>query len=108
MDKVHVINDLIPIQRQLCQDEQDQVRLLCMESLKNMAKILNASENKTNTLPLIIQAAEDKSWRVRLALSKIFAELSEAEGKEIADSSLIQIFSNLLKDTESDVRVVAV
>lgn len=68
-----------------------------MESLKNMAKILNTSENKTNTLPLIIQAAEDKSWRVRLALSKIFAEviqidiseLSEAEGKELADSSLI-------------------
>lgn len=47
-----------------------------MESLKNMAKILNASENKTNTLPLIIQAAEDKSWRVRLALSKIFAEVT--------------------------------
>ena len=41
----------------------------------NMAKILNSSENKTNTLPLIIQAAEDKSWRVRLALSKIFAEV---------------------------------
>lgn len=79
-----------------------------MESIKNMAKILNANENKTNTLPLIIQAAEDKSWRVRLALSKIFAELSEAEGKEISDSSLIQIFSNLLKDCESDVRVVAV
>lgn len=48
-----------------------------MESLKNMAKILNTGENKTNTLPLIISAAEDKSWRVRLALSKIFAEVSK-------------------------------
>jgi len=34
--------------------------------------------------------------------------LAEAVGKEIADSSLIQNFSNLLKDTECDVRVVAV
>lgn len=39
---------------------------------------------------------------------KIISKLSEAEGKEISDSSLIQIFSNLLKDGESDVRVVAV
>jgi serine/threonine-protein phosphatase 2A regulatory subunit A len=43
-----------------------------------------------------------------LALSKIFAELAEAMGKEISDSSLIQIFSNLLKDIESDVRMTAV
>ncbi|CAK61709.1 unnamed protein product (macronuclear) [Paramecium tetraurelia] len=108
MDKIHVIQDLIPVLKQLCQDEQDQVRLLCMESLMNIAKILNSGENKTNILPLIIQSAEDKSWRVRLALSKIFADLAEAVGKEIADSSLIQIFSNLLKDVECDVRVIAV
>jgi len=53
-----------------------------------------------------------------LNLAKIFAEviilsiitkkLAEAVGKEISDSSLIQIFSNLLKDNEPDVKVVAV
>jgi serine/threonine-protein phosphatase 2A regulatory subunit A len=79
-----------------------------MESLKNIAKILNSNDNKTHTLPIIIQGGEDKSWRVRLNLAKIFAELAEAVGKEISDSSLIQIFSNLLKDNESDVKVVAV
>ena len=41
----------------------------------NIAKNLNSNENKTNILPLIIQSAEDKSWRVRLALSKIFADV---------------------------------
>ena len=41
----------------------------------NIAKILNIGETKTNILPLIISSAEDKSWRVRLALSKIFAEV---------------------------------
>jgi len=46
-----------------------------MESIMNIAKILNINENKTNILPLIISSAEDKSWRVRLALSKIFAEV---------------------------------
>lgn len=40
-------------------------------------------------LPVIIAAAEDKSWRVKFALSKNFAELTEAFGKEITDNSLI-------------------
>jgi serine/threonine-protein phosphatase 2A regulatory subunit A len=46
-----------------------------MESLKNIAKILTSNDNKTHTLPIIIQGAEDKSWRVRLNLAKIFAEV---------------------------------
>jgi serine/threonine-protein phosphatase 2A regulatory subunit A len=60
-----------------------------MEGLKNIAKVFFKDENKTHLLPLIIQAAEDKSWRVRVALSKIFGELAEGVGKEITDSSLI-------------------
>jgi len=40
-------------------------------------------------LPIIIAATEDKSWRVRLALSKNFADLTEAFGKEITETSLI-------------------
>ena len=74
-----------------------------------MAKLLNKDENKTHALPgtlyiiisrhliltpsyiksVIIAAHEDKSWRVRLALAKNFAELTEAFGKEITDMSLI-------------------
>ena len=40
-------------------------------------------------LPVIIAATEDKSWRVRVALSKNFPDLIEAFGKEITDLSLI-------------------
>jgi serine/threonine-protein phosphatase 2A regulatory subunit A len=43
-----------------------------------------------------------------LALSKIFAELAEAFGKEVADVSLIQIFTNLLRDAENDVRSASI
>ena len=37
-----------------------------------MASILTKDENKTHTLPVIIAATEDKSWKVRLALAKNF------------------------------------
>lgn len=59
-------------------------------------------------MPLIIQAAEDKSWRVRLCLSKNFTEISSNFGKEVTDMSLIQTYSNLLKDPEVDVKIEAV
>ena len=59
-------------------------------------------------MPLIIQAAEDKSWRVRLCLSKNFTQVTENFGKEVADMSLIQVFGQLLKDVEVDVKIEAV
>lgn len=59
-------------------------------------------------MPLIIQAADDKSWRVRLCLSKNFTEIAENFGREVADLSLIQVFGHLLKDAEVDVKIQAV
>lgn len=82
--------------------------MLCLDSLNLIAKILSKDENRTHALPIIIAATEDKSWRIRLALSKNFSQLAEALGKEITDISLIQIFSTLLKDGENEVRYAAV
>ena len=59
-------------------------------------------------MPLIIQAAEDKSWRVRFCLSKNFTEIAKNFGKEVTDMSLIQTYGNLLKDSEVDVKIEAV
>lgn len=82
--------------------------MLATESFKEVAKFLTRDENKTYIMPLIIQAAEDKSWRVRLCLSKNFTEIARSFGKEVADVSLIQTYGNLLKDPEVDVKIEAV
>jgi hypothetical protein len=50
----------------------------------------------------------DKSWRVRLCLSKIFTDLAQVLGPEISDSSLFSIFSTLLRDLENEVRIQSV
>eukprot|EP01016_Furgasonia_blochmanni_P041612 TRINITY_DN542_c0_g1_i13.p1 TRINITY_DN542_c0_g1~~TRINITY_DN542_c0_g1_i13.p1 ORF type:complete len:580 (+),score=152.85 TRINITY_DN542_c0_g1_i13:214-1953(+) len=108
VEKEYIISEFIGILKQLASDEQDSVRVICLDSLQQVAKILNKDENKTNTLPIIIAATEDKSWKVRLALAKNFAKLAEAFGKEITDLSLIQIFTTILRDAENDVRAAAV
>ena len=107
-EKDYILSDLINILKHRSTDEQDQIRVLATESFKQVSRYLNRDENKTYIMPLIIQAAEDKSWRVRLCLSKNFTEIAKNFGKEVTDMSLIQTYGNLLKDSEVDVKIEAV
>jgi serine/threonine-protein phosphatase 2A regulatory subunit A len=98
IEKEFVINEILPIFRRLAQDEQDAIRIICIESLIPLANYLTKEENQVNTLGAILAAGEDKNWKVRLTFAKNFAELSEALGKHITDCNLIQTFSNFLSD----------
>ena len=89
VERPHLLHDLLPVFRQLAQDEQDNIRVMCLESLAEVAKHLSTEENQVHTLGLLLGAGEDKSWKVRLAFAKNFAEFTESMGKEITDSSLI-------------------
>lgn len=73
-----------------------------------MAKYLNKEENQIHTLGTLVAAGEDKSWKVRLAFAKNFAELADSFGKEITDSNLIQTFTQLLNDNEAEVKNAAI
>lgn len=79
-----------------------------MESLIDIAKCLDPEENKQNIIPIIIQLTGDKSWKVKLYLSKTFAELAKVLGPEITENSLFSIFSTLLRDLENEVRISSV
>lgn len=69
------------------------IRVLCLEQLIAIAKYLTSEENQIHTLGTLLGAGEDKSWKVRLAFAKNFAELVSAFGKEITDSNLILQFT---------------
>ena len=45
LDKQHIISELLPIFKQLSQDEQDTIRVLCLESLIYMGSRLSKEEN---------------------------------------------------------------
>lgn len=94
--------------KNLALDDSDSVRIICIESLVDLAEVLNDEENKSHLIPIIIQLTGDKSWKVKLHLAKCFADLAEALGKEISENSLFSIFSTLLRDLENEVRIQAV
>ena len=89
-------------------DDSDSVRIICMESIIDIAKCLNSEENKSHLIPIIIQLTGDKSWKVKLHLAKNFAKLAEALGPDICENPLFSIFSTLLRDLENEVRIEAV
>merc|ERR1712072_50542 len=104
----HVLQEILPIFRTLSQDEQDAIRVMCLESLIPMAKHLSKEENQIHTLGTLLAAGEDKSWKVRLCFAKRFADFAESFGKEITDANLIQTFTQLLGDNEQEVKNAAI
>jgi len=98
----------MPIFKTLIGDEQDAIRVLCIESLIPVAKYLTKEDNQRYILTILLSLFEDKSWKVRLSIAKNFPELSLAFGKDITDMNLVAKFAGLLKDVEADVRTAAV
>lgn len=107
MSKSTVLSELIKSFKTLTNDDSANVRILTIESLVDLAKNLNDEENKTHMIPIIITLTSDKSWRVKNSLAKNFSKISRAVGREVTDS-LVSIFSSLLRDPESEVRISAV
>lgn len=107
LEKNFLVSDIIPDLRALAQDEQDQVRTLCIDSLIEVSNLLSKEENRLHTLPLILVIGEDKSWKVRYHFALKFPIVAEALGRDITENSLIQTFVQLLRDSEADVKTMA-
>jgi hypothetical protein len=73
-----------------------------------MASVLTKEENQIHTLGTLLAAGEDKSWKVRLAFARNFAEFANSFGKEITDNNLVQTFTVLLNDNEAEVKLAAI
>lgn len=108
MEKEFVTAELLPIFKQLTGDEQDAIRVICIESLIPIVRFLSKEDNQRHILTILLALCEDKSWKVRLTIAKNFGELSTAFGKDITDGNLVSKFALLLKDVEADVRTAAV
>ena len=73
-----------------------------------MAGYLSKEENRVHTLGSLLNAGEDKSWKVRLCFARNFAKFAESFGRDITDNNLIQTFNLLLNDGEPEVKNAAV
>jgi len=97
--------DMMAAYKQLSQeDTQDTIRVACVNTTLVIAKMLNREENLQHTVPVIKEASEDRSWRVRLTVAKQIDDLIDAFGPDITSSHLIDAIKLLMKDHEQEVR----
>merc|ERR1719359_1395949 len=107
--KDEFLEDLKGVYKQLSQeDTQDTIRVACVHTTLVLAKMLNAEENKTHTVPVIKDSVEDRSWRVRLTVAKSFDQLCDRLGPDIKNTHLMPSLVLLMKDHEQKVRREAV
>jgi len=108
-EKQAILGDMIRIYKQLSQeDTQDTIRVSCVHATLVIAQKCSPEENMQHTIPVIEDAAEDRSWRVRLTVAKNFDQLISALGPEITATHLMAPLLQLLKDSEQEVRMEAV
>jgi serine/threonine-protein phosphatase 2A regulatory subunit A len=101
------VQDMMPILKNLSADDQDSVRVLCIDSIVEISKVFSKELNKANIITLLILMVRDRAWKVRIKMSNSFAKLAEAMGTELTDNSLMGIFCSLLNDPEGEVRTAA-
>ena len=104
IEKDHVSNDMITYYKKFM-NETDSVRVTILPSLVQLAKLFQNSDLQKTNLQFVVAASEDKSWRVRNELAIIFPQFIEYFSSQI--NELVPTLSNLIKDSETEVKISA-
>lgn len=104
MEKEVVNPDMINIFKKFM-NESDSIRVLLLSSLVYLVELFKNTELQRINVQVVVAASDDKSWRVRHELAKIFPTLVEGFGSQI--NELVPTFANLIKDSETEVKIAA-
>jgi serine/threonine-protein phosphatase 2A regulatory subunit A len=110
VEKEYLIAELVPIYQVLAKDEtQEIVRTNCVSSTVALCGIFDSKESNMYLLETVSGLANDKSWRVRLAVAKMYGVFSNALGGESVKSNLLTpLMHMIIRDQEPDVRKAGV
>jgi serine/threonine-protein phosphatase 2A regulatory subunit A len=90
----------------LSKDDQDAVRIQSISSAIAIAKCLTMQDRIARMVPMIVNIAADKSWRVRWSLASQLHEMFATLGEPAINRSIGQlavVVENLLSDNEAEV-----
>jgi serine/threonine-protein phosphatase 2A regulatory subunit A len=96
--------------RNLMEEIQENLRILAVDVTE---KVVIACKNdieefKDLALPLVDHVSSEISWRVRKQLAKTIGEIAANFPRNLTGQVLVPIYVDLLKDSESEVRLAAI
>lgn len=104
MEKDIVNPDMINYFKKLM-NESDSIRVILLDSLVHLVKLFQNTDQQRINVQVVVAASDDKSWRVRHELARIFPSLIDGFGSQI--NELIPTYANLIKDSETEVKIAA-
>lgn len=104
IEKEIVSNEMITYYKKFLNDT-DSVIVTILPSLVQLVKLFKNTDLQRTNIQFVVSASENKSWRVRNELAKIFPEFIDYFGNQI--NELVPTLSNLVKDSETEVKISA-
>lgn len=91
----------------MLKDEFPEVRLHIISKLELVNQVIGIDRLSLSLLPAIVQLAEDKQWRVRLAIIEYIPLLASQLGVQFFDEKLSSLCMGWLGDTVFSIREAA-
>lgn len=108
-----ILAKIVPAWQRLVGEDNDSVRTLGVGQTSKIAPLLDTDASRERVIvPVIRGCANDRSWRVRLAMAADIGSLALAvteacSSPTFASAHLAPLFGSLLQDAEPEVRVAA-
>ena len=100
--------DFVSSLQSLMSDDQDSVRINAVSSCMQLSKVLSTTSFSAQVLPLVASAVVDASWRIRWSVANHLHILFVSfHGDKSMVDKLLVVYSDLLSDSESEVRAAA-
>lgn len=108
VDKKIIRSDFYEIWQSLIVDTFDIIRIKALECAVIVARAFKKEETTDKFFKLIrfVDSAK-KSWRVRYSLVECLASILNYLEKDIVKKDVVEVFEELLKDQEAEVRAIA-
>lgn len=92
---------------QCLKDEFPDVRLNIISKLENVNNVIGVELLSQSLLPAIVELAEDKNWRVRLAIIEFMPLLAKQLGVKFFDEKLLGMCLGWMSDSVYSIREAA-
>lgn len=100
-------SDVLEIWQRFIQDKIDIVKIKALEYAPTVARFFKKDDLGERMFKFIKEVDPDrKAWRIRYALAECIAALLPYLEKELIKKDSVEIFEELLKDTETEVRTI--
>ena len=77
------MEQLLPLYLQLLRDESSEVRLNVIGQLDVVSSVIDVGQISHSLMPAVMELAEDRQWRVRLAVINFMPLLVRQMGQEL-------------------------